>query len=74
MLARKCDRCGEYYDVYYMRISTKRGTYGTVNGVRFFQRSDNDGVVCNCPAFDLCPDCMHKALEFLGVKEVDNNE
>ena len=73
MLARKCDKCGNYYDVYFMRIKRGAGTYETVNGVRLFERSFNDGV-SNCLAFDLCPECMHKALEFLGVKEVGDNE
>lgn len=58
--ARKCDKCGKYYD------ENKKYRYdfgmGTVIGLRFETINDN-----NSSRIDLCDECLGKIKEFLGT-------
>lgn len=61
--ARKCNRCGKYYDHHASKnIKTKQ-----VIGIRI-QTSTyfND--------YDLCPKCADKLLKFMGIKEDDKEK
>ena len=63
MIAYRCDRCNGYYEVY-DNIHDERGG-GTVNSMKF-QWSPKNGQVFGRKIYDLCPDCMHKLLDFMG--------
>lgn len=58
--ARKCDRCGKYYD----ENKKYRDEFGieTVIGLRFETLNGN-----NSSRIDLCDECLGKIKEFLGT-------
>ena len=61
--ARKCDRCGKYYDgneLYKLRRYDER-----MVGIRFDGYSNIDHSI------DLCDDCLKALIKFLGFKEAD---
>lgn len=65
--ARKCDRCGNFYDPY-----TKRSDSGPVNSLQLLETS-MDGIIRQTrKTFDLCPECMNKIINFLENKEEDD--
>jgi len=59
-LAKKCDRCGCYYDAQ----ETKQG-----NGVAFVHLSNNNEITQTWGAKDLCPKCMNEFRTWLYRKE-----
>lgn len=65
--ARKCDRCGKYYD------ENKKYRYdldmGTVIGLRFETINGN-----NSSRIDLCDECLGKIKEFLGTDILKERE
>jgi hypothetical protein len=65
--ARKCDRCGKYYD------ENKKYRYdltmGTVIGLRFETRQG-----FNSSRIDLCDECLGKIKEFLGTDILKERE
>lgn len=65
--ARKCDRCGKYYD------ENKKYRYdlgtGTVIGLRF---ETLNGY--NSSRIDLCDECLGKIKEFLGTDILKERE
>ena len=72
MNAKKCDRCGKYYDIYMYKIPQKdNDRHG--NKVTIFNNTVfNDHQV---ESFDLCNPCMTKLEKFLGMnKETDKND
>ena len=56
MNAKKCDRCGKYYEPYQRADSHMTSTGNTVYNVKF-----NCVKICIddkwCGTFDLCPEC-----------------
>lgn len=58
--ARKCDRCGKYYDEN-KKYKNDLGM-GTVIGLRFETLNCN-----NSSRIDLCDECLGKIKEFLGT-------
>lgn len=58
--ARKCDRCGKYYDEN-KKYKNDLGT-GTVIGLRF--ETINSSISSR---IDLCDECLGKIKEFLGT-------
>ena len=60
--ARKCDRCGNLYEIY-DGIRFERGGY-SYNWMRILT---NHGSAMR--DFDLCPECMTKLIEFLRNEE-----
>lgn len=60
--AKKCDRCGQFYDFYSKDIIIDRYKH-KVNGFRYtFDRvGTGEGI-------DLCPDCMQKLFEFMNKR------
>lgn len=63
MNAKKCDRCGKFYD-YYNGNKNKE----SANAIKFVENA-RDGVY-GCSLYDLCPECMSKLQEWLmkGMK------
>lgn len=66
-IARKCDRCGKYYD------ENKKYRYdlgmGTVMGLRFETLNGVDSS-----RIDLCDECLGKIKEFLGTDILKERE
>lgn len=61
--ARKCDRCGKYYDHHTSKnIKSKQ-----VIGIRIQTPTYFDD-------YDLCPKCADKLLKFIGIKEDDKKK
>lgn len=58
-LARKCGRCGKYYDHY--PIGNKR----EYNSIQRRQYRLDDGFVDRQDKIDLCPDCMSEFDKFM---------
>lgn len=63
-IAKKCDRCGKYYEPY--RDNGKHNINNDVNGIAFVHIKLNDGY-SGIPAdgHDLCRDCLDKVIEFI---------
>lgn len=65
--ARKCDRCGKYYDE--NKKYRYDSTMGTVIGLRF---ETLQGF--NSSRIDLCDECLGKIKEFLGTDILKERE
>ena len=70
MDAKKCDRCGKYYDHYDFPIHTKddHGNCITVWNIML------NGYEHVAKKFDLCKHCMLKLEEFLGMNKEKEND
>lgn len=66
-LARKCDRCGKFYDNYNMgdTISLRK-----TNGIMFINVQYNNKYY-SCKKFDLCPVCKDTLVDWFldGMEE-----
>lgn len=62
MVAKKCDRCGTYYDEYHKLINSNK-----VNSIRLINRGV--GVDSTFKIYDLCPKCMDKFLAWFDMEE-----
>lgn len=60
-LARKCDRCGRFYDYY-----PSSNPAGIWNGVQLIRKSVNDSSIISQDDADLCCYCMNDLRKFLG--------
>lgn len=60
MLAKKCDRCGSYFDI----DSCDSFKYNSIELCSF---SYEDDSISECEHFDLCPDCIDSLNWWLGV-------
>lgn len=63
MTAKKCDRCGAYYELYGVKNDAQN-----CNGFMMLN-IDKEDMYCKHEKIDLCPDCMAKLYEFMK-KEV----
>ena len=71
--AKKCDICGAFYNTYGKASTTRRedvepntiilGYTGPI--VMGFEPKEN---------YDLCPECLEKFYEFVGVKTDETNQ
>lgn len=61
MLVRKCDRCGDFYEMYGGSILNNDMQ---ANGIRFIN-VDKKGRIVHRKAFDLCPKCMELMQRFI---------
>lgn len=59
MIAKKCDRCGKYYEIYNVRHSADK-----TNGVMFVN-IDERGQYFSNTAIDLCSECMEAIRNFV---------
>lgn len=59
--ARKCDRCGAYYDPYEMRMGT--------HPVDYVYCGHNDYCGGSGKSIDLCPNCMSELIAWLEIEE-----
>lgn len=55
MLAKKCDRCGEYYDKYHDLSPIAKGK---TNGIILVDYDDDDKTFSSRKYIDLCPRCL----------------
>lgn len=65
--AKKCDRCKCFYDTY-------RGVRYRVDGELYSAFSVVLSNGFKMKAFDLCPDCMKKTINFLGIEAEEDKE
>lgn len=63
MTAKKCDRCGAYYELYGVKDNAAKCNEFMMLNI------DNAGRYYKHDKIDLCPDCMAKLYEFMK-KEV----
>ena len=69
MIARKCDRCGKYYEPY---RSNHDGFEEGVNGISFIHMKTNRE--CSSAVkdrYDLCPECLRAAIAFIKEGKKD---
>ncbi len=66
--AKKCDRCGEFYEQRSIVCKAINSTFiRRLNcTLRVYEEFTNAGYY-----FDLCPVCFHKLMDFLHIEEVD---
>lgn len=69
MLARKCDRCGMFYGIEETAEIRRKKVRESVLRIHGVDKRVNERIE---GAFDLCPDCVNKLLEWL--KERGQNE
>lgn len=58
--ARKCDRCGNYYDLNDFHPYLKDGKTYKLAQIYIFTNNRLNAVI-----YDLCPECMEKLMAFL---------
>ena len=66
-MARKCDRCGDYYmpDALLMKNAG-----GRVNAIRLMDLKYEDGMLDQQrKLYDLCPSCLYSLKQWLYGKE-----
>ena len=71
-LAKKCDRCGKFYEHY--PVGNRPGEYNAVAKVR---RGSNGGTEYTSKPLDLCSDCMELLEIFINgsnIVQVKKNE
>ena len=61
--AKKCDRCGNYYD----NNERKRIMGFSVIGIKI-------RTLCHYKNMDLCDICVDELYDFLGIKEDEKND
>lgn len=71
-LARKCDLCGKFHDIYNVKQSQT-----SHNAIRFMNIDKRDKYFETEP-IDCCPECMHSIKlhieKLIEKKEENNNE
>lgn len=63
-IARKCDRCGKFYDYYPKSYDVR------YNGVQRIYRDRGESLI-HSMAYDLCPECMKAFDEFMAGGKFD---
>lgn len=71
--AKKCDRCGSFYDQYsnvtsVMDVDTVR----SMNGVSFIN-INTENVYTTKFTYDLCPSCLDSLIEFMNIRKKYSN-
>lgn len=67
MNAKKCDRCGKYYDSYGINNDPNN-----TNAIMFVN-ADKDGRYFSHEVIDLCPECKNEVKEFVDNKHGNKN-
>lgn len=65
-IARKCDRCGLYYDEYNVGYNAEK-----INGINLLNIDSNGKYFSHGPQ-DLCPACSNELMRWF--KKENNNE
>ena len=60
--AKKCDRCGGFYDHYKMDIKRRNINLSADGTVKI-----QECLSIRTEVFDLCPDCFENLIRFLGL-------
>lgn len=68
-LAKKCDRCGIYYEQ--RNISFKRQP---INGILLVDRRANNETQFGRINIDLCPKCLNSLVAWLAYDEKENKD
>lgn len=63
--ARKCDRCGLYYDEYNVKYNEEK-----INGVNLLNIVSNDKCFSHGP-YDLCPACSDELMKWFRKENKD---
>lgn len=73
--ARRCDRCGKLYEIYYEKNGKymDRPGYSSINGIAVVCTNDDGTVVSGRPK-DLCPGCMRAFMSFIENKGYGKEE
>lgn len=58
--AKKCDRCGSYYDSYNDKSNAKK-----INGIMLINIDSNNRYFSHGP-YDLCPACSDELMKWFG--------
>lgn len=64
-LAKKCDRCGKFYDYYPI------GDKVQYNALRMIQKKITGETKNSHAAYDLCSDCMYAFAKFITEKKIN---
>ena len=67
MIAKKCDRCGAYYETYNVEHNQKK-----TSGMMFLNVDERRCYYDN-PVIDLCPECMEAVRKFIEQAEKDKH-
>lgn len=59
-IARRCDRCGSYYNEY----NTKQNSAEKINGINLLNIDSNNNYFTHGP-YDLCPACSNELMKWL---------
>lgn len=68
-LAKKCDRCGKFYDPKDVNICG-----AIVNGLKLISRDEQNNKAVKRIYFDLCPECLVSLAGWLKNKPMTFNE
>ncbi len=68
-LAKKCDRCGKFYDLKGINICG-----AIVNGLKIIGRDEQNNQIIKNIYFDLCPECLVSLAGWLKNKPMTFNE
>ena len=64
--AKKCDRCGKYYEPYHFNIDNNK----FMNTLVITNENDNKTIdIVNTRQFDLCQDCCEEFIFWLKNKD-----
>ena len=72
MLAKKCDRCGKFYELYTEKSKCRAKD---VNGIAFVHICTNgDYSGTKSDGYDLCPECLNAVIDFVngGTKNAED--
>lgn len=64
--AKKCDRCGKYYDDYHGVVFSEAAPSNKYDRMNLVRADDYEG---RYKRFDLCPDCMKALISFIKQGE-----
>ena len=67
-IAKKCDRCGSFYDRYekQTKVMDSSTTY-TINGASFVY-FNTENIATSRVKFDLCPTCLDELIDFMNIE------
>ena len=70
-MAKKCDRCGAFYENYTTQRSKKEGR---VNTIQTKETDENGNIAFTVNTYDLCPDCMKEFFSWFDLGKYDRED